>query len=163
MPWQDAVENSIVLGFIYEYDRSSQSYELVDDVLEPGYGYWIFAFYDCELLAQGITGFVTDGYITDLTGGWNIVGLPDDEPVNKYSLMVNYDGTDYNWWEAVDDGIILGFIYGWDRNTQNYEVSDTFDPGYGYWMYAYYDCTLFYHAAGTTWENHHIIEIRNIH
>jgi len=42
----------------------------------------------------------------------------------------------------VDNNIILGFIYSWSRSTQTYILSDELDPGYGYWMYAYYDCTL---------------------
>jgi len=56
--------------------------------------------------------------------------------------------TDYSWYEAISgnneegEPLILGFIYGWNRSAQMYELSDEFDPGYGYWMYAYYNCTL---------------------
>jgi hypothetical protein len=66
----------------------------------------------------------------------------------KGNLVISYDGADYNWYQATTNNnpegepLILGFIYSWDRVVQNYVLSDDFDPGYGYWMYAYYNCTL---------------------
>ena len=44
---------------------------------------------------------------------------------------------------SVENNIILGFIYSWTSTEQKYVLSDVFYPGYGYWMYAYYNCTLF--------------------
>ncbi|GAH00106.1 unnamed protein product, partial [marine sediment metagenome] len=59
-------------------------------------------------------------------------------------LIVHYDGNDYTWEQATTgaDPIILGFIYDWDGTTQMYVLVDVFEPGQGYWMYAYYDCIL---------------------
>jgi len=58
----------------------------------------------------------------------------------------NYDNTDYNWSEATDPAngpIIDPTIYGWDRvNGMYIPVTDTLDPGYAYWIYAYEDCVL---------------------
>ncbi len=79
---------------------------------------------------------------------WNIVGVPYDEIVYKNSLVVQYNGNDYSWYEATtsnnEEGepLILGFIYGWSNNSQSYSLSDRFDPGQGYWMFAFYDCVL---------------------
>ena len=78
----------------------------------------------------------------------NIVGLPDDEPVEKQNLTILYNGTTYSWENATtsnnEEGepLILSFIYGWNTTSQNYVTIDTLQPGEGYWMYAYYNCTL---------------------
>jgi len=82
------------------------------------------------------------GFITDLQQGWNIMGLPTDTSLAKEGLIIRNNSIDYTWQEAVDEGIILDFIYGWDRTSKNYILSNIVDPGYGYWMYAYYECVL---------------------
>ena len=53
--WSDATTNNnptggpIILGYIYNWNRSiPQHYDLVD-VLEPGYGYQMYAYYTCSL------------------------------------------------------------------------------------------------------------------
>jgi hypothetical protein len=137
--WDDAVTNNIILGFIYGWNNTNQNYE-TKDVLDPGYGYWVWAYHNCDLLVSG--NITDDGYITALQQRWNIIGLPYNTSVNKQNLTINYNGTDYTWQQAVNSNIILGFVYGWDRNTQNYIISDSLDPANGYWMYAYYDCIL---------------------
>ena len=86
--------------------------------------------------------------MTSISPGWKIVGLPCNQSLAKEDLIIHYNVTDYIWGDAIgtnnEEGapLILGFIYGWDRNNQLYMLSDTFDPGYGYWMYAYYSCIL---------------------
>jgi len=63
--------------------------------------------------------------------------------LDKGSDMVdNYDDTDYTWDDAVDNEIILGFIYSWNSSEQIYELSDNYIPGEGYWMYIYEDCIM---------------------
>ncbi len=96
---------------------------------------------------EGVSG-VDDGYITDLSVDWNIVGLPDDESLAKEDIIVTYDGSDYNWTQATTNDnptgspILLSFVYDWDRDGQSYGFTDTLSPGFGYWMLSYYDCTL---------------------
>ena len=46
--WQEAVSNAIILGFIYGWNAGVQNYEL-SDILEPGRGYWMYAYHDCVL------------------------------------------------------------------------------------------------------------------
>ncbi len=82
------------------------------------------------------------GFITDLQQGWNNMGLPTDTSLMKEDIIIRNNSIDYTWQEAVDGGIILDFIYGWDRINKLYMLTNTFDPGYGYWMYAYYECIL---------------------
>ncbi len=136
--WADAVTNNIVLNFIYYWDRTNQNYEL-KNTLEPGYGYWAYAYHECDLV---VAGNISDGYITDLKQKWNIMGIPFNSTLPKEDLIIHYAGADYTWQEAVDNTIILGFIYDWNRITQTYALSDDFVPTYGYWMYSYYNCTL---------------------
>ena len=139
--WQEAVNKSIVLEFIYTWNRTNQNYELTD-TLVPGEGYWMYAYHDCELSARGVGGFASDMYITDLLPIWNLIGSPNSEPVEKQTLMIRYNGTMYTWQNAVTNTIILGFIYQWNETDQNYQLTDVLQPGKSYWMYAYYNCTL---------------------
>lgn len=82
------------------------------------------------------------GLITELQKKWNIIGLPYNTYLVKEDVIIRNNSINYTWQEAVDEDIILDFIYSWNRTSQTYIISDTFNPGYGYWMYAYYDCIL---------------------
>ncbi len=143
--WSDAVTNNIVLNFIYGWNRTNQNYELVD-TLEPGYGYWVWAYDNCDLLFM--INSTPDDLITSLHKFWNVIGLPFTTSIVKEDLIIHYNVTDYSWYEATTDNneeeepLILGFIYEWNRGTQSYVLSDDIEPGFGYWMYAYYECTL---------------------
>ena len=73
----------------------------------------------------------------------------------KGDLYVRYNGEFYSWTNATTSNnptggpIILGYIYNWTRNApQHYELTNTFNPGYGYQMYAYYNCSIYYYVAG---------------
>ena len=89
-----------------------------------------------------------DTYITALSTQWNVVGVPGEESVSEENLMIQYNGTEYNWSQATTSDnptgspLILGFIYNWTRSSQAYMLSDTLTPGYSYWMYAYKQCVL---------------------
>ena len=142
--WTTAVSEGIILDYIYEWNTTTGY--VGTSTLEPGLGYWMWAYYDCELLIP--SNVVGTGDITDLELQWNIMGLPYETSLDKEDLIVHYDGDDYTWENATSSNnptvgpIILGFIYGWDGTNQTYMLSDDFGPGYGYWMYAYYECTL---------------------
>jgi putative salt-induced outer membrane protein YdiY len=138
--WQEAVDNLFILGTIYGWDAALQNY-IMSDTLNPGYGYWMYAYGDCDLWITS-TPSSTNTTLTTLLVKWNLIGLPSDTPVGINNLIVSLDGTNYTWQEAVDNLFILGTIYGWDTALQNYIISDTLNPGYGYWMYAYYQCIL---------------------
>jgi hypothetical protein len=51
--WQDAVTAGFVLNFVYSWDAVGQSY-LTTDVLMPGDGYWVYAYYSCKLKKEEI-------------------------------------------------------------------------------------------------------------
>jgi len=84
-----------------------------------------------------------DNYITNLKFKWNIFGVPFNQNIEKTDLIVNWNGIDYNWSEAVSNGIVIEYVFGWNRiSPQSYYFSDLFEPQLGYWIYVYYDCIL---------------------
>jgi C1A family cysteine protease len=138
--WQQAVDNSTILGLIYSWNPTTQNYVTTDNI-EPGKGYWAYAYDNCTLWINGSIEN-NDDYITNLSSQWNLIGLPFNTLVDKTNLTITNNSIDYTWQEAVDANIILGFIYGWNIDTQNYFLSNTLYPSDGYWMYSYYDCIL---------------------
>jgi len=134
--WDDAVTGGYVSDFIFGWDRSGQSYTF-NNTLEPGYGYWVYAYNPCELWIP-LMNANFDDYITGLKQNWNLVGSPGDENVSKGDLLI--DGI--SWDDAVTGGYVSNFIFYWDRLGQNYDFTNILEPGYAYWMYAYLPCTL---------------------
>jgi len=65
---------------------------------------------------------------------WNLVSLSVNKSIHKDNIMVSYFGVNYTWRQAVDNGTILGFIYGWNTTNQNYVFTEVLEPGKGYWM-----------------------------
>ena len=85
-----------------------------------------------------VAGNITeDYYITDLQHNWNIMGLPSDESLDKSNIIVLYNGTYYSWINATSSNneegtpLLLNFVYGWNRVSQNYIVSDIINVGHG--------------------------------
>ncbi|HWR27945.1 MAG TPA: DUF2341 domain-containing protein, partial [Candidatus Thermoplasmatota archaeon] len=141
--WNQAISNNIIIGFLYGWNRTGQSY-LLQNTLEPGCGYWMWAYHPCDLVIS-LDGEYQDGLqITTLQQRWNIIGLPYNVSLAKQNITVQYNGTDFTWQQATGGStpIILGYIYGWNRATQIYQLSDQLNAGYGYWMYAYHQCVL---------------------
>jgi hypothetical protein len=142
--WNEATTglDPIMLSYVYGWNRSDNIYELVDTLI-PGEGYWVWSYYDDVDLKLTSEKTSSDD-ITDLVNGWNIMGLPDSSALSKENIIIHYDGTDYTWNEATSgpDPIILGFIYEWNRASQQYDLSNSLIPTHGHWMFAYYDCTI---------------------
>jgi hypothetical protein len=104
----------------------------------------MYAYMDCELKAPQISP-TPDNYITSLKSRWNIIGNPDDEPIDIEDLIIYHNGVDYTWSEATDPingPIIVPSVYSWDRTNQIYTVATSLDPGRSYWVYSYYDCII---------------------
>ncbi len=87
--------------------------------------------------------------ITRLQTSWNVISLQHTPPINTTDLLILYNGTTFNWPEATTNNnptggpLILDTIFGWNRTTQTYFLSDCLIPDSGYWVYAYHNCTLF--------------------
>jgi parallel beta-helix repeat protein len=95
-----------------------------------------------DIVTKQITVTQFDGLITDLGIGWNLKSIPYRESIDKADIIVYYNNTNYSWQEAVDDSIIINFVYGWNVTNQIYDLTDILYPGEGYWMFAYFNCTL---------------------
>jgi len=147
--WSDAVTAEIINEYVFGWNRSSQSYIFADN-FDPGYGYWLYAHEVCELYIETFNVSTdSDSYISDVNASWNIVGIPSTYSVEKVNLTVIYNGSEYNWDEAVSNGTVNNFIFGWSRTWQSYTFNDSLEPGHCYWIYSYEDCTLLYNANVT--------------
>ena len=90
--------------------------------------------------------------IADLSSGWNFITLPFNQTANKTDFIVNCDGINYAWEDAIDTlngPIVNEYLFGWDRYTQSYLFSDDLLPGYGYWIYAMDSCIILIPAGNT--------------
>lgn len=139
--WQEAVNQTIIVDSIFGWNRAYQTYQLINTLI-PGEGYWIYVYQNCTLSVIGISGFVSDSFVTDPSSNWNIIGVPDNESVEKQNLTILYNGTVYSWQDAITNNIIVGFIFQWNEISQNYQLANVLQPGKSYWMYSYYNCTL---------------------
>ena len=73
-----------------------------------------------------------------LNSNWNLISLPFNESTDKSDIIVSYNNNNYTWQEAFDQDILLSFVYGWNRTTEQYIGTNTLNPGYGYWVYSYH-------------------------
>jgi hypothetical protein len=135
--WSDAVSAGYILDYLYGW---SGSVYIIETSLTHGMGYWFYAYEDCQLLIY--SNAIGTGHIVDLLVKWNIIGLPYTSSINTVDLHFEYLSSTHTWQQAIDDGYILGFVYGWDRTNQMYSLETQLQPGYGYWMYAYTACTM---------------------
>jgi len=130
------LDDGLINSYLYGWNRPGQYYSLTH-TLESGNGYWIFAYQNCELWLEKINSN-DDNYITTLKPGWNIIGLPFEQSINKEDVIVNGE----TWSSAVNNEWINDYIFGWDRTGQYYDFIDILIPGYSYWMYASQSCIL---------------------
>ncbi len=124
------------IGYLFGWNRLIQSYEF-SYVLYPGYGYWLYSNDDDELWIIDIhTDY--DSYITTVEEGWNIMGVPYYNLVDKTDVLV--DGE--SWDTAVSNSWISDYMFDWYETGQSYVFSDTFMPTEAYWLYSYQNCIL---------------------
>jgi hypothetical protein len=135
--WAQAVTNDYIVPTIYGWNPTLQQYYIAS-TLVPGQGYWCWANVNVQFRLWSDA--YNTGEITLLKTHWNIIGEPYQTSVSITSLIINYNGQNYTWSQAVAAQIILGFVYGWDGSV--YTLDSTLVPTEGYWMYAYHQCTL---------------------
>ena len=97
---------------------------------------------------------IMDPHITDLSSNWNFVALSLNQSINKTDLIVKYNAADHSWTDAVSDGYVSDFIFGWDRLGQSYTFNSALEPGYGYWIYVYNPCQLWIPIMSTNSDNY---------
>ena len=102
----------------------------VADSFVIGEGFWLKSFVDAPLIQQGKA---SERRIHILYEGWNIVSPLEDE-IHPLLLVYSHQTIDSIW--------------GWDY--YNYQYTDMLAtqehlvPGYGYWIHATHEDTLFY-------------------
>ncbi|UCD13499.1 MAG: hypothetical protein JSW60_08075 [Thermoplasmatales archaeon] len=84
---------------------------------------------------------VLDYHYVSLKNKWNLISISCYENISKTNIIVRNNSVEYSWADAVSEGIILNFLHKWNQTT-GYNIANTLEPGKGYWMYAYYKCTL---------------------
>jgi len=138
--WNDAISSGLILGFTYGWGNGVYYDE---QCLESGEGYWLWSYEDVDLLVPNECEDDENNHITFLDVGWNLIGVPytDDLDIST-EVRVDYNGFWYEWNDATANGYILQFVYGWNRPNQHYELTNTLESGYGYWVYAYEGCAL---------------------
>ena len=119
------------------------TYEVTD-----GYGYCS----DVGLVTIEICGAVH----LDVHVGWNLISLPAYESdYDKSNFIVEFMGTYYSWADALTNGYVLEFTYGWTGGMSGIYVDEGFlDAGEAYWLWAYEDCTLIMYSCAP--EDNHI-------
>ena len=143
--WNESTTNDnptgkpIILKFVYGWE--ADGYVNYND-LTRGDGYWLWAYMDCRIVVPSVAAPEDHIRTFDDGEGWYLVGIPYTADLTKEQVQIQYNAVYYNWSEAVDAGIILPYLYGWNRTIQNYEISECFMSGYGYWMYVYHSCML---------------------
>lgn len=100
---------------------------------------------DVFCLSGGLQAFspTSNTKITDLLAGWNFISAPYIQNIDKTDVLVHYDGTNYSWDDAVLNGYVNDYIFGWDETIQSYQFADVLQPGTGFWMYATESLTLY--------------------
>jgi hypothetical protein len=140
--WNESCQQLIISPTVFSWNRETQSYGFASD-LQSGYGYWLYAHFNCSLyiLVQQKMN-ATPTFHNPLHSYWNTIGIINDSIIPKQSLMVNWNSTTYGWTDAVNESLLSAYVFGWNRNSNSYEFSNDFYPGFSYWLYAYEPITL---------------------
>ncbi len=108
----------------YEWDPATGVYVGTTTIV-PGKGYW---FAVSTPHTQQITGQPVSRKELSPQAGWNMIG----------SLFTHLDFANPN---DNPDGSVL-ITYGYDVETESYYVTDSLEPGEGYWLAALQNCNL---------------------
>ena len=88
-----------------------------------------------EIKTKRIDAFIK--FNTSLNKGWNLIGSPFNKSIPLNELIIFYDGMNYTWNEAINNSLIMPWIYTVNRSLGIYEAVNEIKPGYGYWIYCY--------------------------
>lgn len=89
------------------------------------------------------------GIISKLSAGWNFLSLPVNFSNNKENVMIYYNDSFFTFNDAVNEGVISPYLFGWNRTSQSYEFANVFIPGQGCWIYSYEPCEIWFQYDST--------------
>ncbi len=92
--------------------------------------------------------------LSEISQNWNLFSIPFNTTVSKSDIIVQIYSIQYTWNEAVLEGYISEYVFGWDRTAQYYTFTDQFIPGEGYWFYANVDCQLYAYNVSTHFDDY---------
>ena len=136
--WQEATESNLIMPWIYTVNRTTGMYEVAYELM-PGYGYWIYCYMPVELW---INGSYSNGNYINPSIGWNLISAPCNYNISLNNLTIIWNSNSYTWQEAINESLIMPWIYTVNRNNGMYEAVDELKQGYGYWIYCYEDIEI---------------------
>jgi len=103
------------------------------------------------IIASNITAdphYPPNEYSIPLKDQWNLITVPVNASIPMNQITIRNNSIDYNFTEAVSQNIIIGHLFGWDRQNQTYFIisGPVLKPGQGYWIWAYYNCSMIIHS-----------------
>ncbi|MBN1481750.1 T9SS type A sorting domain-containing protein [candidate division KSB1 bacterium] len=116
--------------FNYELEKG---YQTSTTVLN-GQGYWLATSDTIKLDVLGT--FVSDSSHVPLQSGWNLVGHPLNEQMQKAALRVTHNGSTTDFNTAVMRGWLTNDMFAYSNDSLSYVNADTLYPWDGYWTYA---------------------------
>ncbi len=84
------------------------------------------------------------GGIRELPSGWSFISLPANHTADIHSIMFSYNDCLFEFQDAVDNGVISPYLFGWNRTIQSYQFVDFLEAGFGCWIYIYEPCEIWY-------------------
>jgi hypothetical protein len=112
---------------MFRWNPSGFSYQQAKE-LKLGEGYWMLSLsQDGESLSLPLK--AVDNYSVQLKAGWNLIG----------SVAQPFDFA--NAVDHPDGAIAPGSLYGWRPKGYSYKAVDRIEPGQGYWVLAFEDCS----------------------
>jgi len=89
----------------------------------------------------------SETYQIPLKHKWNLFSIPVNETISLERIFIRNNSIDYNWSEAVSKGIIIGTVFEWNTEVQNYLTTGwTFKPAVAYWIWANYPCFILFQS-----------------
>ncbi len=140
--WDEAVHNETIFPELYYWNTSIAQYDLVNSI-KPGNGYWIYANTTCSLWLSSNKSYNTT-YSTQITSQWNLIGFSCNTTKDLDNMTIFYNQTYYDWDQAINQSLLLPFIYTWDYEENQYKLVTTVNPNQGYWLYSKYSNLVYF-------------------
>lgn len=118
------------------------------DVIEWGHAYdWSInitmsdtGYYENESFSFDLGEVVAPAPMSSDPGNaWHLASVPVFEDTDFDTVRVRNATQNYTFNEAIDEGIVVNTIFGWDIANQQYEIDDVFSSYHGYWIWFYED------------------------
>ena len=100
----------------------------------PGRGYWLKVYDDAVVDTFGILPSESEAASISLPIGWNIIGIPRDEPVALADVGVIFGANEMvSFADAVNAGYIQQSVFGYEQ-LAGYATEEVLQPFQGYWF-----------------------------